>query len=275
VNLYRAKGSVVFASVIMGLCKCKKRTSLFCFVHKKAVCEGCIPTEHETCVVKTYLEWLQDSEYEPAVCIVCHGALTAENTTRLVCLDLIHTPCLDNHVRSLPPDSTASCPRCQAALLPPPSSTAQPTLARRLAAHATHAHWPVAIPPDTAAPPGAAALSTDGLGAAEVTRRQPILSPAGRADGTDDKYAKRAAVGTDQRLLNALLNSGPASGQALAETGASAGPPAPLVRPVRHPSQHSTALCTPRRLLVVFAAMFGVVTLLMMWTLFRSPPVPV
>lgn len=31
----------------MGLCKCMNITDLFCFVHKKAVCQGCVCPEHK------------------------------------------------------------------------------------------------------------------------------------------------------------------------------------------------------------------------------------
>jgi hypothetical protein len=33
-------------NVAMGICQCKKRTSLFCFVHKRAVCEVCTLSGH-------------------------------------------------------------------------------------------------------------------------------------------------------------------------------------------------------------------------------------
>ena len=43
----------------MGICKCRKRTDLFCFVHKKAVCESCISTDHQVVCsfYHTFLKW--------------------------------------------------------------------------------------------------------------------------------------------------------------------------------------------------------------------------
>lgn len=32
----------------MGLCKCRNVTSLFCFQHRKNVCESCILTDHKS-----------------------------------------------------------------------------------------------------------------------------------------------------------------------------------------------------------------------------------
>ena len=58
----------------MGLCKCPKRkvTNLFCFEHRVNVCEHCIVSTHPTCVVRSYLQWLQDSDYSPN-CSFCDG----------------------------------------------------------------------------------------------------------------------------------------------------------------------------------------------------------
>ena len=58
----------------MGLCKCPKRkvTNLFCFEHRVNVCEDCIVSTHPTCVVRSYLQWLQDSDYSPN-CSFCDG----------------------------------------------------------------------------------------------------------------------------------------------------------------------------------------------------------
>ena len=58
----------------MGLCKCPKRkvTNLFCFEHRVNVCEFCIVSTHPSCVVRSYLQWLQDSDYSPN-CSFCDG----------------------------------------------------------------------------------------------------------------------------------------------------------------------------------------------------------
>ena len=60
----------------MGLCKCPKRkvTNQFCFEHRVNVCEHCMVANHATCIVKSYLQWLQDSDYNPN-CLFCDGQL--------------------------------------------------------------------------------------------------------------------------------------------------------------------------------------------------------
>ena len=70
----------------MGLCKCQKRkvTNLFCFEHDVNVCEYCLVADHEGCIVQSYVQWLQDSDYQP-ICILCKNLLKDEPTVRLVC----------------------------------------------------------------------------------------------------------------------------------------------------------------------------------------------
>lgn len=105
----------------MGICKCKKRTDLFCFVHKKAVCETCICTEHQTCIVKTYVDWLTDSDYDDPTCGICKGELSGDGVLRLQCLDMFHPECLDFHASSLPPHTAKAgyiCPVCTKPLFP-------------------------------------------------------------------------------------------------------------------------------------------------------------
>eukprot|EP01091_Cochliopodium_minus_P009696 TRINITY_DN2444_c0_g1_i1.p1 TRINITY_DN2444_c0_g1~~TRINITY_DN2444_c0_g1_i1.p1 ORF type:complete len:258 (-),score=34.65 TRINITY_DN2444_c0_g1_i1:84-857(-) len=92
----------------MGVCSCKKRTNLFCFSHKKAVCEDCICTEHNTCPIKKYLDWLNNSNFETPSCSVCKEVFQVgldesdENSAiRLKCLDLYHKKCLTQHINNL------------------------------------------------------------------------------------------------------------------------------------------------------------------------------
>uniref|UniRef100_A0A2K5PRJ0 Zinc finger protein-like 1 n=1 Tax=Cebus imitator TaxID=2715852 RepID=A0A2K5PRJ0_CEBIM len=70
----------------MGLCKCPKRkvTNLFCFEHRVNVCEHCLVANHAKCIVQSYLQWLQDSDYNPN-CRLCNIPLASRETTRLVC----------------------------------------------------------------------------------------------------------------------------------------------------------------------------------------------
>lgn len=87
----------------MGLCKCPKKrvTNQFCFEHRVNVCEYCMVTNHSKCVVQSYLQWLQDSDYSP-ICELCTRELASEDCVRLVCYHVFHWGCLDAHARRLP-----------------------------------------------------------------------------------------------------------------------------------------------------------------------------
>ncbi|XP_065140683.1 zinc finger protein-like 1 isoform X3 [Paramisgurnus dabryanus] len=110
---------------IMGLCKCPKRkvTNLFCFKHRVNVCEHCLVSNHNKCIVQSYLQWLQDSDYNPN-CSLCSQPLDFQDTVRLVCYDLFHWSCL-NELASHQPLFTApagyQCPTCQGPVFPPPN----------------------------------------------------------------------------------------------------------------------------------------------------------
>ncbi|XP_078437107.1 RING/U-box superfamily protein [Wolffia australiana] len=111
----------------MVVCKCRKATKLYCFVHKVPVCGECICfPEHKLCVVRTYSEWVIDGEYEwPPTCSGCHADLEAEKdpqTTRLGCLHVFHTQCLVSHIQTFPPQTAPNeyvCPSCSSPLWPP------------------------------------------------------------------------------------------------------------------------------------------------------------
>lgn len=109
----------------MGLCKCPKRkvTNLFCFEHRVNVCEHCLVSNHNKCIVQSYLQWLQDSDYNPN-CSLCSQPLHSQDTVRLVCYDLFHWSCL-NELASRQPLYTApagyQCPTCQGPVFPPPN----------------------------------------------------------------------------------------------------------------------------------------------------------
>ncbi|KAI9209145.1 uncharacterized protein BJ171DRAFT_488634 [Polychytrium aggregatum] len=111
----------------MGLCKCRTVTNLFCFEHRKNVCEKCIVTDHPKCVVRSYLQWLQDSDYDP-VCAICSGALDQGELVRLTCLDLFHVDCIKTMCDKLPEHTAAAgyaCPACHAPIIPAENMTGQ------------------------------------------------------------------------------------------------------------------------------------------------------
>ncbi|CAK9180846.1 unnamed protein product [Ilex paraguariensis] len=113
----------------MVVCKCRKATKLYCFVHKVPVCGECICfPEHEICVIRTYSEWVIDGEYDwPPKCCLCNAVLeegTNSQTTRLGCLHVIHTNCLVSHIKDFPPHTAPAgyvCPGCSTSIWPPKS----------------------------------------------------------------------------------------------------------------------------------------------------------
>ncbi|KAI3702339.1 hypothetical protein L6452_28075 [Arctium lappa] len=113
----------------MVVCKCRKATKLYCFVHKVPVCGECICfQEHQICVVGTYSEWVIDGEYDwPTKCCQCQAVLeesTDSQTTRLGCLHIVHTSCLVSHIKSFPPNTAPAgyiCPACSTTIWPPKS----------------------------------------------------------------------------------------------------------------------------------------------------------
>lgn len=127
----------------MGLCKCPKRkvTNLFCFEHRVNVCEHCLVANHAKCIVQSYLQWLQDSDYNPN-CRLCNTPLSARETTRLVCYDLFHWACLNERATQLPGNTAPAgyqCPSCSGPLFPP-SNLAGP-VATALREKLTTVNW--------------------------------------------------------------------------------------------------------------------------------------
>ncbi|CAM9679691.1 unnamed protein product [Lampetra fluviatilis] len=109
----------------MGLCKCPKRrvTNLFCFEHRVNVCEHCLAASHGKCIVQSYLQWLQDSDYSPN-CPLCSTALASGDTVRLMCYDVFHWACLNTMAAQLPPNTAPAgycCPSCKAPIFPSPN----------------------------------------------------------------------------------------------------------------------------------------------------------
>lgn len=111
----------------MVVCKCRKATRVYCFVHKVPVCGECIcVSEHQICVVRNYSDWVVNGEYDwPPTCSLCHAVLEAgADTTRLGCLHVMHTSCLVSHVQSYPSQTVPAgyvCPACSSPIWPPKS----------------------------------------------------------------------------------------------------------------------------------------------------------
>jgi len=111
----------------MGLCKCPKRrvTQHFCFEHKVNVCEFCMIHDHQKCIVHPYLQWLEDSSFQPN-CTLCKGDLASDDCVRLLCYHIFHWNCLNNYAQGLPQNTAPAgytCPDCQKTIFPPSNST--------------------------------------------------------------------------------------------------------------------------------------------------------
>lgn len=115
----------------MGLCKCpkKKVTNQFCFEHRVNVCEHCMVSNHSKCVVQSYLQWLQDSDYDPN-CHFCKTELSEGDCVRLSCYHVFHWECLNNYAEALPPYTSPSgytCPICNICIFPQPNAVSPVT----------------------------------------------------------------------------------------------------------------------------------------------------
>jgi|UniRef100_A0AC35FXH6 hypothetical protein len=109
----------------MGLCKCSLRrvTNLFCFEHRVNVCESCLISNHESCVVQTYVAWLTDSDYDPN-CLLCSQTLHKTETVRLKCFHVFHWDCLNARMSQLPLNSSSfKCPSCLDNIFPSQNQT--------------------------------------------------------------------------------------------------------------------------------------------------------
>lgn len=110
----------------MVVCKCRKATNLYCFVHKVPVCGECIcSSDHKICVVRTYSEWVLDGDYDwPPKCSLCSEVLQHGETavSRLGCLHVFHLSCFSKHLQSFPPHTAPAgytCPVCSTPVWPP------------------------------------------------------------------------------------------------------------------------------------------------------------
>ena len=119
----------------MVVCKCRRATKQYCFVHKVGVCPQCVVEgEHNCCVVKTYAEWVVDGDYAwPPACGFCRAPLVGGDAlgaqevggenVRLGCKHVVHTGCLDAYLANSPESAVASdfqCPSCTTPVWPPP-----------------------------------------------------------------------------------------------------------------------------------------------------------
>ncbi|XP_058382449.1 zinc finger protein-like 1 isoform X2 [Diceros bicornis minor] len=207
----------------MGLCKCPKRkvTNLFCFEHRVNVCEHCLVANHTKCIVQSYLQWLQDSDYNPN-CRLCNVPLATRETTRLICYDLFHWACLNERAAQLPRNTAPAgyqCPSCSGPIFPP-ANLAGPvasTLREKLAT-VNWARAGLGLPLiDEVVSPEPEPLNTSDFSDwssfnASAPRkvydtRDDDRAPGLHGDCDDDKYRRRPALGWLAQLLRSRAGS--------------------------------------------------------------------
>lgn len=147
----------------MGVCRCRTATNLYCFVHRKHVCYSCLSKDHTNCVVRTYLRWLADSDYEwPPKCQLCSNELHEHSTMRLMCLCTFHADCIHRFANNLPAHTAPAgyaCPTCMTPLLPAADSGSQ--LAVQLSAAFENAEWAVRLRSNSPLTPSSVAITVD------------------------------------------------------------------------------------------------------------------
>jgi hypothetical protein len=117
----------------MGLCQCRGLSSLFCYEHKRNVCESCLttdgPTElksksvtnfqsHQCCYVRPYLSWLSDETFVNG-CRSCGQEIELGQQIRLPCYDIYHINCLVKLLKQMYGSASWSelkCPDCKSLL---------------------------------------------------------------------------------------------------------------------------------------------------------------
>lgn len=182
----------------MGLCKCpkKKVTNIFCFEHRVNVCEHCLVANHTKCIVKSYLQWLQDSDYSPA-CSLCTKGLTEDGSecARLACYDVFHWHCLNRYANQMPPNTAPAgytCPICNAGIFPA-QNVASP-VAEELRKMLSQVNWARA-----------------GLGLPLIDEPEPPPSPAPPIDVVMDTQQQTLQQSTPMAQSTPLKNDFPSS----------------------------------------------------------------
>ncbi|CAG4954273.1 unnamed protein product [Parnassius apollo] len=80
-------------------------------------------TNHPKCIIQSYLQWLQDSDYNP-ICEICTKSLSEGECIRLTCYHVFHWECAESRYRALPRTTAPAgyqCPSCATPVFPPPN----------------------------------------------------------------------------------------------------------------------------------------------------------
>jgi len=109
----------------MGICKCRKRSELFCYHCEKAVCFDCITEpSHKLAKVTTYVEWLNKPDNPPPVCPLSNKPLTEKDEViRFMNMQIFLLEAINEYGSSLP-NVTAlagfTIPGTEEPMVPPP-----------------------------------------------------------------------------------------------------------------------------------------------------------
>ncbi|GJP43461.1 hypothetical protein CLOM_g2920 [Closterium sp. NIES-68] len=223
----------------MVVCKCRKATKLYCFVHKTPVCFDCIcAPDHQHCVVWQYSDWVNDGDYDwPPHCAVCSESLEDSDkpTIRLSCLHVPHSECLKKHVESFPPNTapagfTCASPGCGLEIWPArshkDSATALYTHLRALLAQSSVADVILSTPAtiDPAATAQATALSDKPAPPAFASGPLAAVGRAGESANAGAEGEGRGEAGGAVEEKNGAEGegSGPGSSAAAAAVAAAA-----------------------------------------------------
>jgi len=109
----------------MGICKCRKKTLLFCWHCTKAVCLDCITEEeHKLAYVNNYELWLSNPESPPPVCPLTNNILTAgDEVIRFMNLKIFLLSAIDDYGKSKPANTALAgftIPGTNEPMVPPP-----------------------------------------------------------------------------------------------------------------------------------------------------------
>ncbi|CAG5037821.1 unnamed protein product [Parnassius apollo] len=80
-------------------------------------------TNHPKCIIQSYLQCLQDSNYNP-ICEICTKGLSEGECIRLTCYHVFHWECAESRYRALPRTTAPAgyqCPSCATPVFPPPN----------------------------------------------------------------------------------------------------------------------------------------------------------
>lgn len=80
-------------------------------------------TNHPKCIIQSYLQWLQDSDYNP-ICEICTKSLSEGECIRMTCYHVFHWACVESKYRALPRTTAPAgyqCQSCASPVFPPPN----------------------------------------------------------------------------------------------------------------------------------------------------------